>query len=52
MAVKILTNGEQVIEISRVLNCIEGGVDMDKVSLHTRDANGCALATSQQNGAE
>ena len=48
MAVKILPNGEQVIEISRVLNCIEGGVDMDKVGLHARDSYGRALATAKQ----
>ena len=48
MAVKVLTNGEQVIKISRVLNCIEGGVDMDKVGLHARDSYGRALAAAEQ----
>ena len=52
MAVKILTNGEQVIEISRVLNYIEGGVDMDKISLHARDSYGRALAAAEQECSE
>ena len=48
MAVKILPNGDQVTEISRILNSIEGGVDMDKVGLHARDSYGRALAAAEQ----